>query len=223
MEHQTWDLNGLVYLVLLVANAPVLKMKCGILQRSFSFLKTSFSSSVVFSVGGRKWDMTMRNCSKLISSKEPTSSWRWFLCHRQKESTCAWWTILILNISNRVQCPTFWSPNQKKMYTHIFAYGPFRFPSSIWHVFLWTKVHVHTHTYRRVHIAVCHVKLGLWGTVRLNVNSCVFKRIKQHLHWVFLAWRLRIDFHSLLLSLLVAVVRMNLHIDSGERLILTDA
>lgn len=56
--------------------------KCCILQRSFSFLNASFSSSVVFRVGGRKWDMTMRNCSKSISSKEPVSPSRWFLRHR---------------------------------------------------------------------------------------------------------------------------------------------
>lgn len=48
-------------------------------QRSFSFLRASFSSSVVFKVGGRKCDMTMRNCSKLISCKEPTSFSCWFL------------------------------------------------------------------------------------------------------------------------------------------------
>ena len=64
------------------------KKKCGAdSQRSFSFLMASFSSSVVFKVGGRKWDMTMRNCSKPISSQEPTSSWCWFLSHKQKKST----------------------------------------------------------------------------------------------------------------------------------------
>lgn len=64
-----------------------IKMECSFLQRSFSFLIASFSSSVVFRVGGRKCDMTMRNCSKPMSSQEPTSSWCWFLCCSQKIAT----------------------------------------------------------------------------------------------------------------------------------------
>lgn len=56
--------------------------RCSHSQRSFSFLTASFSASVIAEGGGRKWDMTMTNCSKPISLNEPTSCSRWFLAQK---------------------------------------------------------------------------------------------------------------------------------------------
>lgn len=74
------------------------------LQRSFCFLTVTFSSSVAVEFTGRKWDMTMRNCSKPISSREPTSFWCWFLYHNQNKPM---YRLVLTNAISAFSC-LFW-------------------------------------------------------------------------------------------------------------------
>lgn len=74
------------------------------LQRSFCFLTVTFSSSVAVEFTGRKWDMTMGNCSKPISSREPTSFWCWFLYHNQNKPM---YRLVLTNAISAFSC-LFW-------------------------------------------------------------------------------------------------------------------